>query len=101
MVERVVVILARQSQRLWRFCVVSALASRTKCRRVRDSSASGLAGAGIALYSVLREAVAKGVEVNVTVYGLGNSAASLVVQAVSEGCRFMTTDAWMLIHSPY
>ena len=42
-----------------------------------------------------------GFDVNVMVYGLGNSAASLVVQAASPGGRFITADAWMLIHAPY
>ena len=68
---------------------------------VSTNSVGGLAGAGIAIYSLLREAVQQGFEVNVMVYGLGNSAASLIVQAASPGGRFMTLDAWMLIHAPY
>ena len=65
------------------------------------NSCGGLAPAGIAIYSLLREAVRNGFEVNVMVYGIGNSAASLVVQAASPGRRFIMTDGWMLIHSPY
>ena len=68
---------------------------------VSTASAGGLAGAGIAIYSLLREAVADGFEVNVMVYGLGNSAASLIVQAASAGRRFIMPDGWMLIHAPY
>ena len=78
--------------------------SRRRQRRpiwVSTNSAGGLAGAGIAIYSLLREALQQGFEVNVMVYGLGNSAASLVVQAASEGGRFIAPDAWMLIHAPY
>ena len=64
------------------------------------NSYGGHAQSGVAMYESIREVVQRGVRVSVMVYGYGNSAASLVVQAASEGCRFAMESSWMLIHPP-
>ena len=99
---------------IWLFMSLDEYAAKSVLRQVRNfsrrktrkpiwvslNSAGGLAGAGIAIYSLLREMVVKGFEVSVMVYGCGNSAASLALQAASEGRRFIKPEGWILIHSP-
>jgi ATP-dependent Clp protease, protease subunit len=55
---------------------------------------------GLALYDVISQLVASGIEVSIYVQGMAYSMGSVVLQAASPGCRFAYPHSWIMIHEP-
>lgn len=55
---------------------------------------------GLALYDVISQFVADGIEVSIYVQGMAYSMGSVVLQAASPGCRFAFPHSWIMIHEP-
>ncbi|HEY8367886.1 MAG TPA: ATP-dependent Clp protease proteolytic subunit [Thermodesulfobacteriota bacterium] len=55
---------------------------------------------GLALYDVISQIVADGIEVSIYVQGMAYSMGSVVLQAASPGRRFAFPHSWIMIHEP-
>lgn len=55
---------------------------------------------GLALYDVISQLVASGIEVSIYVQGMAYSMGSVVLQAASPGHRFAYPHSWIMIHEP-
>lgn len=55
---------------------------------------------GLALYDVISQQVAEGIEVSIYVQGMAYSMGSVVLQAASPGRRFAFPHSWIMIHEP-
>ena len=64
------------------------------------NSAGGNVTDGLALHDVIRQIIARGIEVVIIVQGMAYSMGSIVLQAASEGRRFSFPHSWIMIHEP-
>src|SRR6185369_17546142 len=64
------------------------------------NSAGGNVTDGLAIHDVIRQIIARGVDVDIVVQGMAYSMGSIVLQAASEGRRFSLPHSWIMIHEP-
>lgn len=64
------------------------------------NTAGGNVTDGLAIHDVIREQVARGIEVSVVVQGMAYSMGSVVLQAASPGRRLSFPHSWIMIHEP-
>lgn len=55
---------------------------------------------GLALYDVITQMVAEGIDVSIVVQGMAYSMGSIVLQAASPGRRLAFPHSWIMIHEP-